>query len=111
MANGHGGRRPGAGRKLGGRNRSTLEIADRAAAAGITPLELILEAMRRYHGEGKFALALDAAVKAAPYVHPRLAAVSVRVSDDELDREIERELARLAGRGEAPPAGPAEPRG
>jgi len=111
MANGHGGRRAGSGRKPGTATRVSREVADRIAGEGLSPLELIVSLMRKYHAEGKFALALDAAVKAAPYLHPRLAAVSVSTNDDDLDREIERELARLAGRGEAPAAGPADGRG
>ena len=77
MANGHGGRRPGSGRKPGAATRVSREVADRLAGEGLSPLELIVGMMRKYHAEGKFALALDAAVKAAPYLHPRLAAVEV----------------------------------
>lgn len=46
MANG--GARPGAGRKPGGANQKTREIADRAAREGITPLEVMLRAMREH---------------------------------------------------------------
>lgn len=46
MANG--GARPGAGRKPGGANQKTREIADRAAQEGITPLEVMLRAMREH---------------------------------------------------------------
>jgi hypothetical protein len=38
-----GGRRPNAGRKQGQANTKTREIADKAVAAGITPLEYMLE--------------------------------------------------------------------
>src|SRR5262245_26005101 len=46
MSNGHGGKRRGAGRKPGGRNTRSREIADRLAAeGGVLPLEVMLLAM------------------------------------------------------------------
>ena len=80
----NGGRRPGAGRKPGTANKRTREIADKAAAEGITPLELMLCIMRdeacpedadpaqkaAFHS-----LRFEAAKAAAPYIHPRLANV------------------------------------
>lgn len=80
----NGGRRPGAGRKPGTANKRTREIADKAAAEGITPLELMLRIMRdeacpedanlaqktAFHS-----LRFEAAKAAAPYIHPRLANV------------------------------------
>lgn len=44
----HGGARKGAGRKAGSTTRKTREIADRATAEGITPLEVMLRAMREH---------------------------------------------------------------
>ena len=80
-----GGKRPGAGRRKGSLGQKTRVIAERAAAEGITPLEVILSTMRsawaRASTNGEtvtsFQDALIAAAmaeKAAPYVHPRLAA-------------------------------------
>src|SRR5690349_5720794 len=80
-----GGKRVGAGRKKSSLGLKTRAIAERAAAEGITPLEVILRTMRsawaRASGNGEnvtnFKEALIAAAmaeKAAPYVHPRLAA-------------------------------------
>lgn len=51
MANGHGGARPGAGRKPGTPNTKTREVAEKAAADGITPLEVMIRAMRAYVDE------------------------------------------------------------
>lgn len=76
-----GGNRPGAGRKKGAASAKTREIADAAAEAGITPLEVILEIMSKAHERGDEEVALDAATRAAPYVHPRLAAVEVSGKD------------------------------
>lgn len=43
-----GGARPGAGRKPGSATRKTREIAEQASADGITPLEVMLRAMREH---------------------------------------------------------------
>jgi hypothetical protein len=69
-----GGRRPGAGRKAGIPNKRTLEL--HALAEGQpqpgTPLEFL---MGVYCNEAlPIELCIDAASKAAPYVHPRLTA-------------------------------------
>jgi hypothetical protein len=105
-----GGYQPNAGRKKGGINARTAalrNIANEALAAGITPLEVMLENMRFYHSEAEAILAelrkglaehnktpeelisamkelgsfkdkaQKCAVDAAPYLHPHLSAVSV----------------------------------
>lgn len=71
----HGGKRVGAGRKAGAATRKTREIADRAAEDGITPLEVMLGAMREAWEAGDKAAAANFAKDAAPYMHARLAAV------------------------------------
>lgn len=69
----HGGKRPGAGRKVGAATTRTREIADRAADDGETPLEFMLKVMRDENAErGE---RLDMAKAAAPYIHPRLSSV------------------------------------
>lgn len=89
----HGGARPNAGRKKGAATKRTREIADRAAEEGITPLEFMLEVMRRPsdHEDPKIqvareAMRFEAAKAAAPYVHPRLASVEVGNKDGEVFR-------------------------
>lgn len=70
------------GRKKGSKNKATVEretgvaeITAKAAAEGITPLEVMIGAMRHaWDAEDKDAAARFAK-DAAPYVHPRLAAV------------------------------------
>jgi hypothetical protein len=44
----HGGKREGAGRKLGAVTKRTREIADRALAEGKSPLEVMLDNMRHF---------------------------------------------------------------
>ncbi len=78
-----GGKRPGAGRKPGTATKRTREIAEAAMADGITPLEFMLQVMRKEPSKAlppKEELAatmmrFEAAKAAAPYIHPRLAAI------------------------------------
>jgi hypothetical protein len=88
MSTGHGGRRQGAGRPVGSLNRATREIADRAAAEGVTPLEVQLTAMREFwqraHANGEMDVnlaekACQIARDCASFVHPRLASVEARI--------------------------------
>ncbi len=69
----HGGRRQNAGRKKGAAHTKTRAIADKAASEGITPLEYMLERLRDENEDR--AVRADMAKAAAPYVHPRLAAI------------------------------------
>ena len=73
-----GGKRPGAGRPPGAATRKTREIADRAASEGLTPLEVMLRAMRDHATADRWDEAAKVAAMAAPYVHPRLAAVDLK---------------------------------
>lgn len=80
------------GRKPGSANQKTRVIADAAFEAGITPLEVMLQIMQQAMAIKEYDKALDAASKAAPYMHPRLTSVEAKVevgmtemSDDELD--------------------------
>lgn len=72
---GHGGSREGAGRKKGSTTQKTQEIAEKAFEDGVTPLEVMLEAMREHYALKDYDKAAAFAKDAAPYVHPRLAAV------------------------------------
>lgn len=91
MSNGHGGKRDGAGRRKGSAHVKTRKVADRLASDdGATPLDVMVGAMRIMWAKAEAlkdkpereAERLDYAVqaselasKAAPYIHPRLAAV------------------------------------
>lgn len=72
-----GGKRPGAGRPRGAATRRTREIADRAVADGVSPLEYMLAVMR--NGDAEPARRDDMAKAAAAYIHPRLASVAAKV--------------------------------
>lgn len=96
-----GGARPGSGRKPGTQNTKTQELVAKALRQGITPLEVMIEAMRFHYDAHKRALAeaierdalrqyhapsldLAAAVAkdAAPFMHPRLNAIAVTGKDE-----------------------------
>jgi hypothetical protein len=85
----HGGKRSGAGRKAGAATKKTRLIAEKAMAEGITPLEFMLDIMRTEPGDiedarllaDHQAMRFEAAKAAAPYIHPRLAAVEHTAPD------------------------------
>jgi hypothetical protein len=68
-----GGKREGSGRKAGSATKRTREIADAALESGLTPLEYMLGLLK--DDQQPLAVRLDAAKSAAPYVHPKLAAI------------------------------------
>ena len=87
-----GGKRPGSGRKPGSANKRSRAIADKAAADGITPLEVMLNTMKALWEEAtkddKFdvekALAACAVGKdAAPYMHPRMQQIVAEIDVQE----------------------------
>jgi hypothetical protein len=74
-----GGKRPGSGRPKGSRNVKTQEQAKAIKESGLTPLDYMLSVMRNDANE--LGVRLDAANKAAPYVHSKLATVDHKSSD------------------------------
>lgn len=77
-----GGKRPGAGRKPGvvtEAKRIAVERGQAALGYGLTPLEVMLDLMRTAATREE---KLKAALGAAPYVHPRLAAVEMSTDPD-----------------------------
>ncbi|KWT72245.1 MULTISPECIES: hypothetical protein [unclassified Variovorax] len=111
---GRGGARKNAGRKTGSATKKTREIADKAAEEGLTPLEVMLQTMRALVGrfdtlqkaartdDERAAVPLDFMIEAsgiakdaAPYIHPRLAAIEH--SGEIKTRSLAEELAELNG--------------
>lgn len=73
---GRGGARPGAGRKRGSRTVRTTKVAEREISSGrVTPLEVMLKAMRDHYDKQEWAAAAAFAKDAAPYMHPKLQSV------------------------------------
>jgi hypothetical protein len=80
-----GGRRRGAGRPVGSKNQRSAEIARAAAESGITPIEVMLGAMRELWAQGTpeaKRAAAEIAKDAAPYIHPRLASIDQTIKED-----------------------------
>jgi hypothetical protein len=71
-----GGRRPGQGRPKGTKNDRTKAIAVELCLTGVTPLEVMIDAMRHYLDLGNRDKAVAIAKDAAPYMHPRLASIA-----------------------------------
>jgi hypothetical protein len=97
-----GGRRPGAGRKPGAATKKSREIANVAAANGIMPLEVMLNAMRAQWlvaapdgvtvKDAEAALvAAKLAGDAAPYIHPRLSSIEQKVDAEVRQRVVSAE--------------------
>jgi hypothetical protein len=68
-----GGKRSGAGRPKGQPNKASAERQAEVAASGVTPLEYMLNVLR--DPDAAVERRDWAAEKAAPYVHPKLAAI------------------------------------
>lgn len=68
------------GRKKGTPNRATAARERSIAKSGLTPLDYMLGVMR--DTTKPESIRLDAANKAAPYVHPKLASVEVKGDAD-----------------------------
>lgn len=84
-----GGARPNAGRKVGAASKKTREIADKAASEGITPLDYMLEILRKEdlgpdadpaQVLAHQAMRFEAAKAAAPYIHPKLSSVEMNAN-------------------------------
>jgi hypothetical protein len=75
---------PGQDALPGSKNQRTVEIARAAVEAGITPLEVMLKAMRERWDQGTPESKREAATiakDAAPYVHPRLASIDQNINE------------------------------
>jgi hypothetical protein len=68
-----GGKREGAGRPEGAVTKRARDVANKAAEAGLMPLDYMLTILRDEAADSKDRM--WAAEKAAPYVHPKLANV------------------------------------
>ncbi len=97
-----GGKRNGSGRKNGAATRKTREVADRAAAAGLSPLDVMLKAMVKFVEAENWPAAAKIASDAAPYMHPRLSSTTIQATIGK-QKEIVEVLKRAEpdGNGEA----------
>lgn len=70
-----GGKRQGAGRPRGAATKRSSEVANRESQKGVTPLEVLLKAMRTHYDKEEYDAAASIAKDAAPYMHAKLASV------------------------------------
>jgi len=103
-----GGKRPGAGRKPGSKNKASAAREKAIAESGLTPLEYMLSVMR--NDETPRDVRLEAARSAAPYVHPRLNSVEHKGDlhhhyHDDAQSVAGKLLPELAGPGAPAPTG------
>jgi hypothetical protein len=99
------GRKTG-GRRPGSRNKATAAKAAAIARSGLTPLDYMLSIMRSESQPSD--IRLDAAKSAAPYVHPKLAAIEHTGKGGEplipeanvTEREVAHRLAFLLSRAQ-----------
>lgn len=89
-----GGNRVGAGRKPGAPNRATAKQRDAVTKSGLAPLDYLLSVMR--DEEVPREERVDAANKAAPYVHAKLSSVDVKSSDGSMTPKPDRIIIEAA---------------
>ena len=75
-----GGNRPGAGRPKGSTNNRTLDNIEQVIATGVTPLEYLTSVYQDINADE--AKRIDAAKAAAPYVHAKLIATTLKGDPD-----------------------------
>ena len=92
-----GGKRPGAGRPPGARNRKTVKMQAAIAQSGMTPLDYMVAVMRNEDNDPR--TRLEAAHHAAPYVHSKLSTTDLTVNaEDKLsEEELRAKLRMLLG--------------
>lgn len=99
-----GGKREGSGRPKGARTVRTTKVAEREHQNGITPLEVMLKAMRAHVAKDDLDAAASIAKDAAPYMHAKLASVQhqgkvttqgISIDADKLKDMSDDELAAL----------------
>ncbi len=74
------------GRKKGTPNKKNQEIVQKALSVGITPLEVMLMAMKDAYDKGDLKEASGFAKDAAPYCHAKLASTEIKNPEGETFR-------------------------
>lgn len=75
-----GGVRPNSGRKKGSKPTLGRQVAEKAMALDITPIEVLLFGMRYFFKKKQYEKACLFAKDAAPYCHPKLNSVEFKPS-------------------------------
>lgn len=107
MADNTGGRQNGYGRAKGTPNKASTERKEALVqalkatetlpdeVAGLTPLAVMLTAMRRCWNRNQIAEAVKIACLAAPYMHPRLTSADLNVKHADAEKSDEQLMAEL----------------
>lgn len=99
-----GGKREGAGRPPGSKNKKTKEQQEAVAATGQTPLEYLVSVFQDEERDER--VRIDAAKAAAPFVHAKLSNVEMKTLDpdtpaDDLSDTDLQHIAKRGGNGAA----------
>ena len=78
MANGHGGKRAGAGRPPGARNIRSEETARQIQESGLTPLQFLMDIVRDDDAPRKERI--ECARAAAPFCHAKLSSIDMELN-------------------------------
>jgi len=81
------------GRKKGVANKINKQVKEKVIETGLTPLEVLIEIMRDHYSQAHkeqspilkataYTIALDAANKAAPYIHAKLSSIDLGNKDN-----------------------------
>lgn len=71
------------GRQKGTKNKATLRREEQFAASGMLPIDFLLAVMR--DPVQPMRVRIDAAVKVANYIHPRLASIESKIAVEKRD--------------------------
>jgi len=103
-------KRSGAGRPKGSQNKASIARQAAVAASGLTPLDFMLDVMRNEALD--LPIRLDAGKNAAPYVHPKLSAITHSgpgggpiQSESRSDRDLAMAILDMLRRGQKEPSG------
>lgn len=92
----HGGKREGAGKPKGAVHKRNKQIAEKAIAGRMTPLEVMLDAMYDAQERGDKAEAATYAKDAAPYCHAKLQATTIKNPEGETFRTSALNVGKLS---------------
>jgi hypothetical protein len=93
---GTGGKREGAGRPKGVGHKRNQEVLEKALSVGITPLEVMLMAMKDSYDKGELKEASNFAKDAAPYCHAKLQSTVVKNAEGETFRTSALNVGKLS---------------
>ena len=79
--NGHGGRRPGAGRRKGSRMRRSDALAEKLVESGKCPVDALVRLAEQAEAAGEIGQAIGAWKSILPYIYPKPKAIEIAPND------------------------------